>query len=724
MEMIVILTGAALGHLMNNNGRKTINYDVPVSPNNIPSGNGTIYDSNRVKEMDSQERILAGDKYQERMKRMYPNDYQKPKSVYPNQPTQAYANINGYNDTGSAQSNFLSNLNQTLQKDNNFAAFDPVTSHYDPGQVQLLQPLNNNIQFQDQSSGGSLDWPPSLTGQPVKWTHTNMNPYFGKSKNQQGISNENALTLLEKFTGVPSVENQGTYSQKREVLKPFPNNPESPYKANIDQLANRYDRASVAVGSTGQHKYVTPVKASRDLPFNSDTRILPGNIDTMRSIGNQKYSYQPGVTGGQKGSTRGMVMAIPEPRKVSTFHHYQPEDFIPNRSSTTNISQVENPSVRNVVKTLEYSNNYLGPKNDYVKTNSNVSQQANIAFSLNNDNVTKRLDSYQDPFGGKVSNVKSIFQPGGFQLKEGYKGTTVPMLQGHLETTGSYMNTLDTPNATIKDATGVNTVGAINPSGFKDNTGYKFELDGLDLDVTMKGLFSENKYTGQPHQDFGNGIRKQKFDEFATIKETNLFDNTNKGTAKNLIPKHMSYETVYETGKEILRSDRTGPAPKKDPQIKGPAEQIIDMNYDAPRMEKYLGIAGSIIPKDRDRNAFNDSIENDFNPVNFGGKLQSGKYGNGDDAKRLQNILQKEDGAVEGRFNPVLGRDADPSRLGFQAELKKETDKQAHANINKVQTNFNRLAPETIVKENTSNENTRFDVGLRVTNELYPWIKK
>lgn len=721
MELLVIAAGSTLGYLLSNNERPSFQRDVIVSPHDQPSGDGIIYDSNRVRQVRQDEQNLAIPKYAERMKRTFPADYNKKQQVFPGDGNldDTNANVTGMFSKGSAQDNFLQSLNQTLQKNVNQAAFDPSNSQYARNQAtKLVIPAKNGLKYQDpnqyQEPNGNISL---LSGKPVQWTHTNMQPYFGKSKNQVSSNNDNALTVLERFTGVPSVENQGTYSQKREVSNPFPNNPENPFKSSISQLKNRYDRAVTAVGNYGFHDYQTPVKPTRDLPFNKDIRTLPKNIDQSRSLGNQKIIYQGVTTGGQKGSTRAMASLIPAPKKASMFHQSKTEDYTPNRSVTTVARDLNIPEVRNVARTSIYENDYVGPSTPFYKKNGSENQASNI----NPNKVTRRMDSYQDPIGAATSAVKGIFQPGGFQLKEGYKGNSVPLLLGHSETNGSYVMTTDIPRGTIKDVTSVNTVGQINRSGPKDNTGYQQQLESIDLDATLNEMLSENKYAGQPHYDYGNGVRKQTYDPFVTVKETLLSDNSGKGTAKSAVPKHMSYDTVYETGKDTKLTKWT--APRRDPGTKPVADQIITQNdYNAATTDYTGNFTG--FKKDLHREQFNNSVNNTFNPVNFGGIVQNGKQGNGDDSKRLQAHLQKEDSTVNGRFNPSLRHDNEGSRLQFSAELANEMPTIGEKLITKKISSNTLFIPKTVLKENTSSENSRLDNGLRITNDLFPWIKK
>lgn len=298
----------ALGYQLNKDGKqnRSFNRNIIVSPNRIPSGS-VIYDSNRVAEVDNYMRNVAAAKHADKVRQMFPLDYDKPINIYPNDlQSDNPATLLDLGGLGAAGDNFQKNVAQAASTNINVAAYNPQTGRPLETTVANVDasPMFRPAAFQQRIS--EFGAPVSLlTGLPLDVTHANMNPMFGKMVRQPGVSNENTQVLLERYTGVPSSEDQGTYGVKREVLNPLPSNPENPQKANIQQVADLYQRAAWSIKPS--HDYQTPVKAFRDMPMKSDVRIMPLSIDQMRGALHKQVTYSGVMIPGQKGSTRPMM---------------------------------------------------------------------------------------------------------------------------------------------------------------------------------------------------------------------------------------------------------------------------------------------------------------------------------------------------------------------------------------------------------------------------------
>ncbi|KAJ3014891.1 UNVERIFIED_CONTAM: hypothetical protein HDU68_000090, partial [Siphonaria sp. JEL0065] len=154
----------------------------------------------------------------------------------------------------------------------------------------------------------------TLTGLPLDMSHANMQPMFGKTIRQPGHENENSQVLLERFTGVPSSENQGTYSKRREVENPPPKPDVLQISAfqntNIYNLKDIYSRTQIK----DSHDYVSPTNGGfRDYPSRHETvtaTVLPPNIDATRSILRKQKTNTVAVIPGQKGSSRSVIPNI------------------------------------------------------------------------------------------------------------------------------------------------------------------------------------------------------------------------------------------------------------------------------------------------------------------------------------------------------------------------------------------------------------------------------
>jgi hypothetical protein len=725
METLLILGTSALGYYLNGN-RKSIDTNVKVSSSDVPSGNGNIYDSDRSIQIKQDELKMAIPKYNEKVKRMFPYDYQKPNSVFP-------AAANDSNDINpsvfgilgnSTQDNFRNNLLNTTQVNNNYAAFNPYTSK----QIVSTDNALNSPMFQgsfvptqpynDQGQPISL-----LSGQPLDTSHMNMNQEFGSVVKQPMMSNDNAYSLLERYTGVPSVENQGTYSMKREVINPLPSNPENPILPNLSQLHDRYSRANTAVGKTGINNFVSPVKQFRDIPFNQDTRVIPKNIDQTRSKNNQKMSYKGVMTGGQKGSTRGMVPTLRD-NPYSLLTELNPNDYAPNKSVVTSSKVMVYPNVNeDTIRTQEYNASYKAPPQFSSKFDSISNTYKTMYQDINHDRVNRDIGTFKPGFGTAVNTTNSKTVRSGYQLLTGNKENLAKQNAGHDNRLGYYQN-VNVPDYTLRDSVTQNTTGAINPSmNTKYNSAYQKIQQGIDLEVTNTELNIHNKYTGQGHYDLGMGIYNQGIEPFIANKETLLYDNSKNGSRHALTGKGLTYDSVFETTNltdNTRENDRKGTAGPKNQVNKNQYEdsQVTQDGYNAVSTQDYFGNNTAFIKKDINRRDFVNSVRNDYEELNAGLHYNPGYRDIGDDGKRTQGIMVQQDQVVPGTMNSGLARDSKKSYVDIEYNLKNNKN-EPDASLFGMRTQP--LADEVYKSEykikDLSSENTRLDRGIALQNQ-------
>ena len=722
MEMLIIGSACVLGHILNKDGKQSRagKTNTVISPNRLPAGT-VIYDSNRVADVDSYVRNLAAAKHAEKVRRMYPEDYDKPNNIFPNdleggRPTELM------NLAGGADYNFTKNVNKGLATNINVAAYNPSNGQpfattalnvdsspmFAPSSVTSLAPMSP--EFAGQIS--------LLTGLPLDMTHANMNPMFGKTVKQAGVSNENSQVLLEKYTGMPSTDDQGTYVTKREVLNPLPSNPDNLQRANIGQVSDLYQRASWSVKPS--HEFKTPIKAFKDLPIKDSARMMPASIDDVRGVNRKQVTYSGVLIPGQKGSTRPMLPNMkPNPWTLTTETGFK--DLLPGRSVYQGSSITVVPNVRNMNSTEVYEGSYLAPA-----TSSRKVTDLQSMTDMYKNQMTNSSAKLQEPFSPGYGGAKGTARgpnTGVYMMRDPEKGFANERQGQPYQGGAPRMRNVGSPDVTLKDILSENKVGAINPNGLKDNNAWKKQ--NVRLDVTNKAMNSNNLYRGLPGKNLGMGNRKHKIEQWTTNKETVQF--TQNGNPKGLVPAHMSYDSVFEmdTNKE-MDNDHVGIA--KAPIM----AKISDGGEIIPDEEKLMVSNYLPAPKGtsqgRNRKAFIDGTELDYEKLEFGGHYNGVKVGNGEDAKRSGQVQVKEEMIVEGRMNAPMKHDNPNDVMEMEANLRPEKETVERQTIQRVQPVADILERNPILTRTRNVEviNPRLDINtkVRLTSDPYPWIKE
>jgi hypothetical protein len=728
MEMLIIGIACAAGHMLNKDGKQrrvSGERNVRISGNNQPSG-PLIYDSDRVREVDEYTRDLAYRKHAESTRQKYPFDFSKPVNIVPNdllsgEPA-ALGDLLGsslYADAVPEQ--FARNVGTAMKMNVNTAAYDPQTgTPFSFLEKDIAStPMFRSADFRQQGQAvlSEFNQPLSLlSGQPLDMTHANMQPMFGSMVRQTGVSNDNSQVLLEKFTGVPSSDDQGTYRAKREVLNPYPNNPENPMKANITQLKDLYQRSASSVKPS--HEYISPVRSFRDLPMNTDQiRILPGNLDATRSVNKKQVTYGGVMIPGQKGSTRGM---LPNLRDNPYDMTGETRDFFGNKAIIDAGPIKIFPRVRNTNATAVIEGSYLAPPTETMR-NRDIGAVVDRYRNTENETVTRRMEPFSPGYGGAKGRERGP-HTGIIFMNDPEKGKETEYINQPHKSLGGRMRNVSSPEFTVRDLVAEKTTGPGNVTGRKYNEAWKKK--NLHLSATAKAMNSENNWLSAPHKNLGMGTRKGRLQNKVTNKEMNQFSQTGNPRAK--VPAHMSYDAVFslQTNKSV-KNKRYGIA--KAAQLKGKWEDIrMETDPEKLMLKNYItNPTGN--KKGRNREKFNDGVTKHSAKLDFGGYMNNGKYGNGDDAKRNTQMRTKEEQIVPGRMNVGLKKDKFQERnKEIEINLKDEQefpDRQVVNRKQPAQVITDRM-PVVMRTKNVEAINPRMDPGIRLTNDLYPWLRE
>jgi hypothetical protein len=720
MEILIIGSVCALGYHMNKNGKQgRPSKPVIISPNRQPSGS-VIYDSDRVNEVDNYVRNLAAGKHADRVRQMFPNEWNKPINIVPNdlqsdRPTP----ITTLNSDGTAANRFHENVRIATSRNTNTAAYNPETGNPLETKMQDVEtsPMFRAAGFQQQPTSEFGKQISLLTGLPIDMTHANMNPMFGKMVKQPAVGNDNTQVLLERYTGVPSSDDQGTFRRRREVINPLPSNPENPQRANILQLSDLYQRSADSVKPS--HEFKTPIKSFRDLPMKTKTRVLPQTIDDVRGPLRKQITYSGVMIPGQKGSTRGMLPNM-RGNRWDLSRVTNEDELVPNKSTQRGSTVKPMPHVRDTIATTVTKSDYMAPPTYWRKLINSSSDQYQAQLE---NRVTRRIEPFAAGFG-TAKGINKSSTSGVIMMRDPEKGFVNDRKGQPYQNIGTKLRGhVHEPDATLRDTVAENRVGSINPQGRKNNTAWK--KSNIRLDPTSKSMNVHNPYSGLPHKNLGMGGHKHKIEPWITTKETTEFSKH--GNPKGVTSAHMSYDAVFEDdiNKEIdldhygvAKGPTTASAPDGGKRTTMDMEKVLVTDYVTNPKGTSQG---------RDRKKFADSVDLDYNRVEFGGYYAGGKMGHGEDAKRKGKVRIKDHLVAEGRFNVPLKRDNPNDSWEMEANLRPEKQtiqRKVKQRVQPTAVVTDRTPILTRVK-NSEVDNPRLDVGtkIKLTSDYYPWIK-
>lgn len=722
MEMLLVGSGCAIAYWMNKDKKKQrVGQDVLVSPNKMPNS-PLIYGDERTLQVDEFVRGLAAGKHAEKVKQMFPLDYDRPQGVIANDPfSNATSDVGApVNLPGGAASAFESNLLSTMSRNPSAAAYDPERSlpmaNEITGDVQS-SPMFRDLHFK-QTPTTANETISLLTGLPMDASHGNMQPFFGSSVKQPSVGDGNSQVQLELFTGMPSSDNMGTYAQKREVLNAPPSNPESPFRSNVYQVKELYDRSLSTLKPSYDH--MTPVQSFRDAPMRGESvRILPASIDQTRGPLNKQVTYSGVMVSGQKGSTRAMLPSIGKNR-WSLLKENEVSDLLPSKGAVTANPRHILPRVRDVLATEVAENQYVAPAL-YQRRSQDLSGKRMATERTLEDRASRRIETFQPNLGAATGKRKGG-NPGTITYREpqnkGFKQDYV--MQPHVRL-GHTKISVSAPDVTGKDMLSEAVTGPINPSGWKRNDNYLKQ--DVRANPTNRAMNADNVYIGLPHQDLGMGHRKHVIQDWTTTKETTQFSPH--GNPHNQITAQTSYDAEYEddgNGNQEMEFDHYG-APRN--AIAGRTSdggEITDEGIEDPLVEDYFRNPRNERSMPRTRKDIEEASLVDR--IDFGDYYHNGKYGTGDDANRNALVRVKDELIANGRYNVGLAHDH-IERMDIDVSLRDEEQESGRRGIPRTmptQVMTNRQ-PVLIKTKNTEAMNPRFDPSTRISNDMFPFIQ-
>ncbi len=588
MEFLIVLGVLGLGYQLKSDQSKfdKKKFIGKVSKNKVPSCDN-VYSSNRAYDIFQQEQEKANVLLK---KSLYPQDT----NVVTPGPTFPII----YNKVDYDQKKLPIEFNS-------FEKYDDI--------VIDVEPNNKNIQLQGNLSRNNRTLPDSggfqgisLTGDvidPTKFTHNNMQPFFG-SNVRQNLDEFSTRGIFENFTG-----SQDNYQKKQETGQFF-----QPQKnmSNVYGTGNAdgymYDRYYVSnirsnetpiekvyVGPGLNQGYTNEPSGGFQQPDSQDY-AMPKTVDEMRVKTNPKISYYGRVVSGQK---------IAKPSKIGTVYKNRPDTFYiqePDRYFTTTgnvIAEAQRPcqilkytnrkttelktrtgsaapihgtvaqvrSKYKISKKVTYASD--GPRNaDAIgtwnildiftgKSKDTPNDYGKSSIRIRNN---KRVLNNENDKGQGILNLKAPTEKG--TVRNGQKPRTTKKIiknkrpEGNLKgmSKGITYDPNDVPRTTIKESTVHN-----NHSGMMQNTGASrgIAYDPNDIArTTIKETNIHNNHSGMmQNTGASRGIAYDPNNiARTTIKETNIHNNhsgmmQNTGASRGVVydPDDIARTTMKET---------------------------------------------------------------------------------------------------------------------------------------------------------------------------------
>ena len=514
MEVLIIGAGSVLGYMIARKKESKKKATFQVQDLLTPKVADTILPppstSNRVKEMDTIERELAADR---------------------NPTTNDMQGIFAHN---SAED--FAEFDETL-----YLSKTPTSTNNKASKPWERMGGNmNNLEFRDpQESQRNIS---ILSGVPINYNNNdnNDNKMYGLTE-KHVPSMSSSQVLLEKYSGQSSTIDQGTYhGRKTEREARIPDNPEALRRPDLNASRGQmYDRANVAVGSTGKYDFLGPQSEIVEKPIDRDLRVRAKGIDQLRNPLKPKLSIKGRTSQGQISSSRVTELGS----QIRSFINTVSENIspVPTRGNITLEKQTGQFSKLGSGKVGALQNTYQGP------SKTSTDNRRYIADS--GDEVTRK-----QVVAGKMTNQRSHIMEDraktNFNLRAPFKEFKAPVPAGRAATNTQTSRALSSGG---KVSSFINpVVEKMGKSGRKINGGYQQEISGTYVAPTMKSIHGENKKVGiKFKKSMGSSIGSLPLPkgDFVSLRETLPSTETEKKNARNQVGKRISEIQSSKDGK-------------------------------------------------------------------------------------------------------------------------------------------------------------------------------
>ena len=434
------------------------------------------------------------------------------------------------------EKNKMFNTTHYTNNDNLYSKFDPRTD----GRYGVVSDMthNNMMPFY---KGKSYGYNPEFDRKQLEKSTRNVELMTGsdqmlefKHKQEVKALFDPVVNKVDSVTGTP---NFNDYFQSR-IIPSDKRQGEKPFQPVL--VGPGLNLGYNQVGHQG-------VKGIGD-PY----RILPKNVDQLRTVDNPKVSYTPPVIPGQKGDRRGVIGDVNK-NHIERFYQNLPENMMPTSSiehapalyGEINLKETQRINENNYIANAgnnKKMNYFINPNNLIPNETERGTQNENLL------NISNSLKSYlynsinsipDETLRSIISNNVHIMNISGNQLKNinfnyenGRPNTTLKELLENNVTMGNltgheqgylFNNINSIPDTTLRELINTSIVkGGLNFTGNHSqgvNFNYENNISGTTLKELLENNTHINNYVGNHSQN--NLFNYQNNIPNTTIKELN-----------------------------------------------------------------------------------------------------------------------------------------------------------------------------------------------------------
>ena len=722
---VILLSIGALGGYLNKDGKQTRPQSLPrgkVSENDKPDA-PLIYGSERKAQVDEMILEMAEKKYSSFLDQQFQGTQQLSVFPDPGQGEVTPAPLTLLNEDDSMASQFEKTRQQLLaNKDTQVAPINPQTGNV---QAQKQQDVFGGPMFHQWNfkSGGASSGAPviegfngpvsQLNGLPWDGTHSNMQPNF-KASNRRNYSDDMAGVMLERFSGAES--GQDSWYPKQETKAQW-NAAQSTKFAEITDVSDLRQRAQFAATQTSAQNYINPITQIKDSPINfKQTQVQPKNIDELfPNRAQTELSIRP-----NQGSSFTVRPMIPKPDKTFIAGDVSNLPLQGNRSAGTANMLNPTPDVRDNNATTSYEQSYMGPAVSQFKSYG-YNEGMDAYKSRYDDVVSRKTETYTPRLGTAVDpQNKMPASSGTFIERATEKGIANTYIQPAYDGKGPRLtDNIQAPEPTNKDMLDVsNLSGKINRV---DESRGAYTETNMDLPMTNKAMFAENKYLGAPFKNEGQGIRQHGFVALTTLKE--MLHAPYSGNAKAPVSAPTDKNAQNEAYTD--RTEKQTYIGAASVPVKSAPNQDGDFTtglVSKPMLEGYYSGANKIDQKRQGTAEYAQTVDRDLtDKIDFGGRMGGGRSETMP-LSRDGQIDIKEDTSAPGRLTVGVSYGAEQNPMG-EMLLKEDIQEQVHYGAAFVKSTDSPAGVGIEIKTtNTATLNPRLDPDIKISNDLFPYV--
>ncbi len=249
-----------------------------------------------------------------------------------------------------------------------------------PGSRQVLNLFNDKMKFNPQSNFNPKG--DGRYGVTSDMTHNNMTPFF--KSNTYGFNpmfdqeqTNYAVRKIELFTGSDQNPQFRHKAEVKQLFSPETNKVDS--VTGVPNFSDFFESRYIPSDKRQSEKPFQPVRVTPGLNlgynemgntgFQDLYRVLPKNVDQLRTVDNPKVSYQPPVIQGQMGDRRGAIGELIQ-KGPDRFYYNTPDSLLPQKGDFIAPAIYGKHLKRETNRSMAPDNIHLNPAGESVSKNT------------------------------------------------------------------------------------------------------------------------------------------------------------------------------------------------------------------------------------------------------------------------------------------------------------------------------------------------------------------